>query len=62
MVWSPQVEGLQEQLSDHAGRNTSERQAGLEKRNGGADPPRLRGRPMVGKEATDTSTDLFPPG
>ena len=32
-------------LSEHAGRNASERRAGLEKHNVGADPPCYRGRP-----------------
>ena len=41
-------------LSDHAGRNASERRAGLETSNAGADPPVSRGRlPAAGKRATN---------
>ena len=40
-------------LSEHAGRNASERRAGLEKHNAEADPPLYRGRqPASGKRAT----------
>src|SRR5437867_11586061 len=38
--------GCFRQLSEHAGRNASERRAGLEKGNVGADPPVSRGRPQ----------------
>ena len=40
-------------LSEHAGRNASERRAGLEKDDAEADPPLFRGRqPASGKRAT----------
>ena len=45
-------------LSDHAGCNVSERRAGLETSDVGADPPVLRGRlPSVGKRTTQAPTD-----
>jgi hypothetical protein len=40
------VEGRLGRLGEHAGRNASERRAGLETFNVGADPPKLRGRPL----------------
>ena len=39
--------GSLKRLSERAGRNASERRAGLEKGNVGADPPELRGRPPL---------------
>ena len=44
------TKGCIEQFSDRAGRNASERRAGLEKGNAGADPPEIRGRPMADRE------------
>ena len=45
--------GRRGRLSDHAGRNASERRAGLETNAAEADPPIIRGRlPAVGKRAT----------
>jgi len=38
--------GRVRRLSTHAGRNVSERRAGLEKANVGADPSNARGRPQ----------------
>jgi len=40
-----EVEGRLGRLGEHAGRNVSERRAGLEKGDVGADPPGKRGRP-----------------
>ena len=46
------AEGPGKGLGDHAGRNVSERRAGLEKNNAEADPAKLRGRlPSLGKRA-----------
>ena len=45
-------------FSEHAGRNASERRAGLETNNAEADPPCLRGRlAAVGKRATRAPSD-----
>jgi hypothetical protein len=41
------AEGRFWRLGKHAGRNTSERYAGPEKGNAGADPPEIRGRPKL---------------
>jgi hypothetical protein len=41
------IEGRVRRLGKHAGRNVSERRAGLEKGNAGADPPEIRGRPKT---------------
>jgi hypothetical protein len=41
------VEGRVRRLGKHAGRNVSERRAGLEKGNAGADPAEIRGRPKT---------------
>ncbi len=49
-------------LSEQAGRNASERRAGLETRNAGADPPQNRGRLSAVREASDKCTEPFPPG
>ena len=49
-------------LSDHAGRNASERRAGLETLNAEADPTVMRGRPPAGREESDERTGRFPPG
>jgi len=49
-------------LSDHAGRNASERRAGLETGVAEADPPELRGRPLASREESDEGTGWFPPG
>ena len=43
-------------------RNASERRAGLETRNAGADPPLNRGRPTAVREVSDKRTGSFPPG
>ena len=43
----PLVQRVARRLGEHAGRNVSERRAGLEKTNAGADPPRFRGRPKL---------------
>ena len=43
-------------------RNASERRAGLETGNAGADPPLIRGRPTAVREASDKRTGSFPPG
>ena len=49
--------GRRGRLSDHAGRNASERRAGLETNAAEADPPIIRGRPpAVGKRATQAPT------
>src|SRR5271167_3708197 len=46
--------GRVRRLSERAGRNASERRAGLETVNVGADPPIIRGRPLrVGEEPSD---------
>ena len=45
--------------SDHAGRNASERRAGLETANVEADPPTNRGRLPPAREASDASTVGF---
>src|SRR5271167_2185975 len=39
--------GRERRLSTHAGRNASERRAGLETAEVGADPPEIRGRPLL---------------
>jgi hypothetical protein len=40
----PLVQRVARRLGERAGRNVSERRAGLEKTNAGADPPRFRGK------------------
>ena len=44
-------------LSDQAGRNVSERRAGLETGNARDDPPGIWGSPMRDREESDTRTD-----
>ena len=56
------VKGRHGRLSDHAGRNASERRAGLETDNTEADPPGFRGRPLADGEESDAGTDLLPSG
>ena len=46
-------------LSEHAGRNASERRAGLETSNAEADPSLLRGRLAAVGKASGMSTDRF---
>ena len=41
------VEGSEREPGEHAGRNLSERRAGLEKADAEADPPTIRGRPLL---------------
>ena len=45
--------GRLRRLREHAGRNASERRAGLETGNAEADPPEIRGRPPSLGEASD---------
>ena len=61
-VEAPWQKGRVVRFSEHAGRNVSERRAGLETVDADADPPEVRGRPVAGREASDESTDLRPPG
>ena len=56
------VKGRHGRLSDHAGRNASERRAGLETDNTEADPPDFRGRPLADREESDAGTDPLPSG
>ena len=49
-------------LASRQAETRSERRAGLETGNVGADPPLIRGRPMAVREASDRRTGSFPPG
>ena len=50
------MKGCLGQLRDHAGRNVSERRAGLEKESCGSRPDRGVGKAAIGREASDERT------
>ena len=57
----PLVQGVARRLGERAGRNVSERRAGPEIVNAGADPPRVEGRPKR-MESFERTNSIPPAG